>query len=138
MTAVRFTFAATPQGDGRHKVTMHIERDMPDLTDRPRAERAAYQDAADIIEGIIRRRDNLGDDPEKLLQSEPPPPDALAVCGFQIGVRIDKATKRPHYVGAGYSRKLWESKWQPVAQTMMELRDYIMQQLRKHERTAAK
>lgn len=133
MTTITFTFTATALGDGRHRINMFVKQLDPTYTESPGEEHRATKDARQIVDDIIARRKEQGDDFDQLLRDGEPPKEAVPVFMFAIGVTWDRGLKMAHYSRICHQRYLWEGRWTVVASMGMELFDYTMGVLRKRE-----
>ena len=80
MTKIVFTYAATPLGDGRHRVNLYLKQHEPEFDDGIRAELKAQEDAAMIVRDLVRV--NADDTGDRLLSDGDPPADSLKICLF--------------------------------------------------------
>lgn len=132
MTKIVFTYAATPLGDGRHRVNLYLKQFEPEFNDGIRSELKAQSDAAMIVRDLVRvNADDAGD---RLLSDGEPPTDALRICFFELLVGWNRKEKLPQYRFGEYQRLEWEPKWTSIAALMMEQRAYMMGVLKKRVR----
>lgn len=132
MTKIVFTYAATPLGDGRHRVNLYLKQHEPEFDNGIRAELKAQEDAAMIVRDLVRV--NADDTGDRLLSDGEPPTDALKICFFELLVGWNRKDKLPQYRFGEYQRLEWESKWTSIAALMMEQRAYMMGVLKKRVR----
>lgn len=132
MTKIVFTYAATPLGDGRHRVNLYLKQFEPEFDNGIRSELKAQEDAAMIVRDLVRV--NADDTGDRLLSDGEPPADALKICFFELLVGWDRKNKLPKYRSGEYKRLEWEPKWTRIAALMMEQRAYMMGVLKKRVR----
>lgn len=139
MTVITFSFCALPAlPDGRNPVHLYLRQEEPTWNLSPGAERKAIKDAAQIVSDIVRQ--NTEADPGRLLRDGCPPDDSALICFFRINVSWNRKLRLAEYSKGDYARTAFgmDSRWNPVAECMMELRDYIYGVLHKRQKKETK
>ena len=132
MITVNLTYAGVRLEDGRHRVHLYVTTENDNGFDlSPREERNATLDAEQVVRDILHSRKDQTST-EKLLQPGEPVGDII--CRAKVVIRWDKKLKMATYHNGGHERFLWDGKWQPIAQLMMEQLEYTMSVLRNREK----
>lgn len=111
--------ALPPREDGSNVVHAYIGFSEPTNTELVHRENKATQDAEQIVRDILCG--NLEDDEEQLLRDGEPPPEAVPLFAFAIGVAWDGRNRLPAYCKLDYHRFLYSGRFNEVGGIGMDL-----------------